>query len=188
MSAKMDILDVKRDLNLSFMEENNEEEIEFGFNCVLCTEKFQNMQDAQKHFVGAHKVHEKNIQNQEISSMPNDQEVISLDNEQNSFTNSKNSISKGERSSLSKESRDILKAWVFQHISNHYPTEYEKNLLAQQTGLTVLQGTIHTLRKHIEGEEKKVHCAKFLNRHSSKSIYVIKLSFCQNDPPMQWKN
>ena len=147
----MDIFDVKRDLNLSFMEEN-EEEIEFGFNCVLCTEKFQNMQDAQKHFVGAHKVHgKKNIQNQETtSSMPNDQEVISLDNDHNSFKNSKNSTSKGERSSLPKESRDILKAWVFQHISNPYPTEYEKNLLAQQSGLTVLQGTIHILvRKHL---------------------------------------
>ena len=147
----MDIFDVKRDLNLSFMEEN-EEEIEFGFNCVLCTEKFQNMQDAQKHFVGAHKVDGKNIQNQETSSMPsNDQEVISLDNDHNSFKNSKNSTSKGERSSLPKESRDILKAWVFQHISNPYPTEYEKSLLAQQTGLTVLQGTIHILRKHLEG-------------------------------------
>ena len=157
MSAKMDIFDVKRDLNLSFMEEN-EEEIEFGFNCVLCTEKFQNMQDAQKHFVEAHKVHGKNIQNQETSSMPNDQEVISLDNDHNSFKNSKNSnskdrydilYSKGERSSLTKESRDILKSWLSQHISNPYPTEFVKDLLAQQTGLTVLQGTIHTLRKHI---------------------------------------
>ena len=150
----MDIFDVKRDLNLSFMEEN-EEEIEFGFNCVLCTEKFQNMQDAQKHFVGAHKVH--NIQNQEISSLPNDQEVISLDNDHNSFKNSKNSTSKGERSSLTKEPRDILKSWLSQHISNPYPTEYEKNLLAQQTGLTVLQGTIHVLRKHFGGGSENVN-------------------------------
>ena len=134
----MDIFDVKRDLNLSFMEEN-EEEIEFGFNCVLCTEKFQNMQDAQKHFVGAHKVHGKNSQNQETSSMPNDQEVISLDNDHNSFKNSKKSTFKGERGSLPKESRDVLKDWVFQHISNPYPTEYEKNLLAEQAGLTILQ-------------------------------------------------
>ena len=134
----MDIFDVKRDLNLSFMEEN-EEEIEFGFNCVLCTETFQHMQDAQKHFVGAHKVHGKNIQNQEISSMPNDQEVISLDNDHNSFKNSKNSTSKGERISLTKESRNVLQAWLFQHISNPYPTEYEKSLLAEQAGLTVLQ-------------------------------------------------
>ena len=29
--------------------------------------------------------------------------------------------------------------------------------------------------------KKKVDWAKFLNRHSSKSIWVIKLSFCQND-------
>ena len=32
--------------------------------------------------------------------------------------------------------------------------------------------------------QKKVDCAKLLNRHSSKSMQVIKLSFCQNDPPM----
>ena len=30
----------------------------------------------------------------------------------------------------------------------------------------------------------KVHWAKFLNRHSSKSIWVIKLCVCQNDSPM----
>merc|ERR1712008_558461 len=51
----------------------------------------------------------------------------------------KNSSAKGERSGLPKESRDVLKSWLFQHISNPYPTEYEKNLLAQQAGLTVLQ-------------------------------------------------
>ena len=31
---------------------------------------------------------------------------------------------------------------------------------------------------------KKVDWAKYLNRQSSKSIQVIKLSFCQNDSPM----
>ena len=31
---------------------------------------------------------------------------------------------------------------------------------------------------------KKVDWAKYHNRHSSKSIWVIKLSFCQNDSPM----
>ena len=33
--------------------------------------------------------------------------------------------------------------------------------------------------------------AKYQNRHSSESIWVIKLSFCQNDPPIGesfWKN
>ena len=31
--------------------------------------------------------------------------------------------------------------------------------------------------------KKKVHWAKYHNSHSSKSIKVTKLSFCQNDPP-----
>ena len=31
---------------------------------------------------------------------------------------------------------------------------------------------------------KKVDWAKYLNRQSSKSIQVIKLSFCQNNSPM----
>ena len=58
----------------------------------------------------------------------------------NSLNTSKNSSSKGERGgNLPKESRDVLKSWLFEHISNPYPTEYEKNLLAQQAGLTVLQ-------------------------------------------------
>ena len=39
----------------------------------------------------------------------------------------------------------------------------------------------------LEGVPKKVDWAKLLNRHSSKSIWVIKLSFCQNDPPM-WES
>ena len=33
--------------------------------------------------------------------------------------------------------------------------------------------------------KKKVQWAKFLNRHSSKTIWVIELSFFQNDPPMR---
>ena len=32
---------------------------------------------------------------------------------------------------------------------------------------------------------KKVDWAKYHNRHSSKSIWVIKLSFCQNDPTIR---
>ena len=31
---------------------------------------------------------------------------------------------------------------------------------------------------------KKVDWAKYLDRHSSKNIWVIKLSFCQNDSPI----
>ena len=37
---------------------------------------------------------------------------------------------------------------------------------------------------YIKCVPKKVDWAKLLNRHSSKSICVIWLSFCQNDPPM----
>merc|ERR1711956_169690 len=66
-------------------------------------------------------------------------DAVIVDNANLSFNTSKNSSAKGERSGLPKESRDVLKSWLFQHISNPYPTEYEKNLLAQQAGLTVLQ-------------------------------------------------
>ena len=34
------------------------------------------------------------------------------------------------------------------------------------------------------GWTKKVHWAKFLNRHITKIVWMIKLSFCQNDLPM----
>ena len=34
--------------------------------------------------------------------------------------------------------------------------------------------------------QKKVDSAKYHNRHSSKSIQVTKLSFCQNDPPRKY--
>ena len=47
---------------------------------------------------------------------------------------------------------------------------------------------VYILRHILSGAQRVVHqiCdwAKYQNRHSSKSIQVIKLSFCQNDPPM----
>ena len=36
----------------------------------------------------------------------------------------------------------------------------------------------------LEGVPKKVEWDEYQNRHSSKTISVIKLSFCQNDPQM----
>ena len=122
------------------------------------TSQFSSPEPSPFTFSFKHNQSSGNIDLSVFESIPNDQEVISLDNDHNSFKNSKNSnskdrydilYSKGERSSLTKESRDILKSWLSQHISNPYPTEFVKDLLAQQTGLTVLQGTIHTLRKHI---------------------------------------
>ena len=36
------------------------------------------------------------------------------------------------RSSLPQEARGVLKTWLHEHIDHPYPTESEKNLLAQQ--------------------------------------------------------
>ena len=103
--------------------------------------------------------------------------------------NSKNSISKGERSSLPKESRDVLKAWVFQHISNPYPTEYEKNLLAQQAGLTVLQVSnwfINTRRRDSNIPAENVKAKKKSKKSDSPAENVkFKMKSKDSDRPAE---
>ena len=51
---------------------------------------------------------------------------------------------------------------------------------------------MYVLQKKVKCVPKKVDWAKYHNRHSSsKSIWVIKLSFCSNDPPIGesfWQN
>ncbi|MDN8740473.1 homeobox domain-containing protein, partial [Staphylococcus aureus] len=34
---------------------------------------------------------------------------------------------------------NIMRAWLFQHLSHPYPSEEQKKQLAQDTGLTILQ-------------------------------------------------
>ena len=42
------------------------------------------------------------------------------------------------RSSLPQEARTTLKTWLHEHIDNPYPTEYEKNFLAQQVNKSLV--------------------------------------------------
>lgn len=49
---------------------------------------------------------------------------------------------KRRRGNLPKPVTDLLRAWLRDHVQHPYPTEEEKQMLMQQTGLT-----IHQVRK-----------------------------------------
>ena len=59
--------------------------------------------------------------------------------EENKESNFAKSIMQTKNPNLPKSSKKILKGWLFQHSSNPYPSDFEKNILAQNTGLTILQ-------------------------------------------------
>ena len=59
--------------------------------------------------------------------------------EENKESNFAKSIIQTKNPNLPKSSKKILKGWLFQHSSNPYPSDFEKNILAQNTGLTILQ-------------------------------------------------
>ena len=49
---------------------------------------------------------------------------------------------------------------------------------------TSTKNLLKVVHNYIKCVPKKVDWAKLLNWHSSKSIWMIKLPFCQNEPPM----
>ena len=75
-------------------------------------------------------------------------------------------------------------------LINTHPVKRSKSIRPVINVLStfILDSRLHkqNCKYNIEGEQKKkVHRAKFLNRHSSKSTRVIKLYFCQNDSPIR---
>ncbi|GFN82852.1 homeobox protein meis1-like [Plakobranchus ocellatus] len=44
-----------------------------------------------------------------------------------------------KRGIFPKVATNIMRAWLFQHLSHPYPSEEQKKQLAQDTGLTILQ-------------------------------------------------
>jgi len=46
---------------------------------------------------------------------------------------------KKRRGNLPKAATNVLKKWLFDHLFHPYPTEEEKSVLGQQTGLTMNQ-------------------------------------------------
>ncbi|KAK4010061.1 hypothetical protein OUZ56_019205 [Daphnia magna] len=55
------------------------------------------------------------------------------DDDSNSKKNQK------KRGIFPKVATNILRAWLFQHLTHPYPSEDQKKQLAQDTGLTILQ-------------------------------------------------
>nr|XP_054759587.1 homeobox protein Meis1-like [Lytechinus pictus] len=44
-----------------------------------------------------------------------------------------------KRGIFPKSATNIMRAWLFQHLTHPYPSEEQKKQLAQDTGLTILQ-------------------------------------------------
>ncbi|KAJ8308397.1 hypothetical protein KUTeg_013271 [Tegillarca granosa] len=50
-----------------------------------------------------------------------------------------NSKPQKKRGIFPKVATNIMRAWLFQHLTHPYPSEEQKKQLAQDTGLTILQ-------------------------------------------------
>ena len=48
-------------------------------------------------------------------------------------------VTQKKRGIFPKSATNIMKAWLFQHLTHPYPSEDQKRALAQDTGLTILQ-------------------------------------------------
>ncbi|TRY90366.1 hypothetical protein DNTS_006493 [Danionella cerebrum] len=56
-----------------------------------------------------------------------------------SFLGADDCSTKNKRGVLPKQATNVMRSWLFQHISHPYPTEEEKKQIATQTNLTLLQ-------------------------------------------------
>ncbi|CAF3818936.1 unnamed protein product [Adineta steineri] len=127
----------------------------------------QQQQQQQQHF--HHSIHNDDTQSTHSSSdtntpNPNQPTMINMTNTNNSYhslhdnnsetgDNFGNSVGSGDDDDLDdntkkrqkkrgifpKVATNIMRAWLFQHLTHPYPSEEQKKQLAQDTGLTILQ-------------------------------------------------
>ncbi|CAF1499213.1 unnamed protein product, partial [Adineta steineri] len=138
-----------------------------GHHSSLLTHPQQQQQQQQQHF--HHSIHNDDTQSTHSSSdtntpNPNQPTMINMTNTNNSYhslhdnnsetgDNFGNSVGSGDDDDLDdntkkrqkkrgifpKVATNIMRAWLFQHLTHPYPSEEQKKQLAQDTGLTILQ-------------------------------------------------
>ena len=83
--------------------------------------------------------------------------------QQNQNSNSDDGKGIGKKKSkhniaLPKESIAVMKAWLYAHVDNPYPTQADKDLMSEETGLTVKQINnwfINARRRYLAGDKKR---------------------------------
>nr|AFP48375.1 meis [Schmidtea mediterranea] len=81
----------------------------------------------------------KNSNRQNIDEKAIDQSIGSEENVEEIDSDDKNNKRQKKRGIFPKVATNIMRAWLFQHLSHPYPSEEQKKQLAQDTGLTILQ-------------------------------------------------
>uniref|UniRef100_A0A8C4I2M2 Myeloid ecotropic viral integration site 3 n=1 Tax=Dicentrarchus labrax TaxID=13489 RepID=A0A8C4I2M2_DICLA len=95
-----------------------------------------------------------------------------------------------KRGIFPKVATNIMRAWLFQHLSHPYPSEEQKKQLAQDTGLTILQvnnWSVHSINTLIlalwliNNHAVKSICSMFI-KQNSKSISNNQVVYCTGIP------
>ncbi|OAF71441.1 Homeobox protein Meis3 [Intoshia linei] len=100
-------------------------------------DKLDSKLNSNGNFMGLSSIKHGSKLNKELKKKPESKR--SLDIDEDSSEDSTSPRQQKKRGIFPKAATNILRAWLFQHLSHPYPSEDQKKQLASDTGLTILQ-------------------------------------------------